>query len=165
MGVFSAPMSSHGLFIHWSPHCRGEDGELRLGIRRAVRPRTGLPDSIIAKHNSYPKVLSAVAKALSSKSMFQVCYCPRYVSAGIWPKEISWWLSCCVAELVSLFKIPSVMHLMWYGCSNCCNAGPVMPSSSYPSESILKASQIQCALGQNSEWSLKWTIRQREGLI
>ncbi|KAL1098103.1 hypothetical protein V6Z11_D05G078200, partial [Gossypium hirsutum] len=56
---------------------RGEDRELRLGIRRAVRPRTGLPDSIIAKHNSYPKVLSAVANALSTKRVFQVCYCPR----------------------------------------------------------------------------------------
>ncbi|XP_040995261.1 auxin response factor 4-like isoform X1 [Juglans microcarpa x Juglans regia] len=56
---------------------RGENGELRLGIRRAVRPRNGLPDSIVGNENSYPKVLSLVANALSTKSMFHVFYCPR----------------------------------------------------------------------------------------
>ncbi|XVE79074.1 hypothetical protein DITRI_Ditri14bG0028600 [Diplodiscus trichospermus] len=56
---------------------RGEDGELRLGIRRAVRPRNGLPDSVIAKQNSYPNVLSSVANAISAKSMFHVFYSPR----------------------------------------------------------------------------------------
>ncbi|XVF19482.1 hypothetical protein REPUB_Repub11eG0114600 [Reevesia pubescens] len=56
---------------------RGEDGELRLGIRRAVRPRNGLPDSVIVKQNSYPNVLSSVANAISTKSMFHVFYSPR----------------------------------------------------------------------------------------
>ncbi|XP_015579153.2 auxin response factor 4 isoform X1 [Ricinus communis] len=56
---------------------RGEDGELRLGIRRAVRPRNGLPDSVIGKQNSYPSVLSVVANAISTKSMFNVLYSPR----------------------------------------------------------------------------------------
>ncbi|XP_038707396.1 auxin response factor 4-like [Tripterygium wilfordii] len=56
---------------------RGEDGELRLGIRRAVRPTNGLPDSLISKQNSYPGVFSQVANALSTKSNFQVFYSPR----------------------------------------------------------------------------------------
>ncbi|XP_021628691.1 auxin response factor 4 isoform X2 [Manihot esculenta] len=56
---------------------RGEDGELRLGIRRAVRPRNGLPDSVIGKQNSYPSVLSVVANAMSTNSMFNVLYSPR----------------------------------------------------------------------------------------
>ncbi|KAJ8768660.1 hypothetical protein K2173_023564 [Erythroxylum novogranatense] len=56
---------------------RGEDGELRLGIRRAVRPRNGLPDSFIEKHNSYPSVLSLVANSISTKSTFHVLYNPR----------------------------------------------------------------------------------------
>ncbi|XWS52694.1 hypothetical protein CRYUN_Cryun11dG0092800 [Craigia yunnanensis] len=56
---------------------RGEDGELRLGIRKAVRPRNGIPDSVIAKQNSYPNVLSPVANAISTKSMFHVFYSPR----------------------------------------------------------------------------------------
>ncbi|XVF47133.1 hypothetical protein PTKIN_Ptkin03bG0084700 [Pterospermum kingtungense] len=56
---------------------RGEDGELRLGIRRAVRQRNGLPDSVFAKQNSYPNVLSPVANAISTQSMFHVFYSPR----------------------------------------------------------------------------------------
>ncbi|KAL2471171.1 Auxin response factor 4 [Abeliophyllum distichum] len=56
---------------------RGEGGELRLGIRRAARPRNGLPDSIIKNQNTYPNVLSSVANALSSKSAFHVFYSPR----------------------------------------------------------------------------------------
>ncbi|KAJ0083531.1 hypothetical protein Patl1_30735 [Pistacia atlantica] len=56
---------------------RGEDGELRLGIRRAVRPRNGLPDSILAKQNSHPNILSQVANAVSTKSLFHVFYSPR----------------------------------------------------------------------------------------
>ncbi|XP_075513761.1 auxin response factor 4-like isoform X2 [Primulina tabacum] len=56
---------------------RGEDGDLRLGIRRAARPRNGLPDSIIKNQNSYPNVLSSVANALSSNTAFHVFCSPR----------------------------------------------------------------------------------------
>ncbi|XP_027345779.1 auxin response factor 4-like isoform X2 [Abrus precatorius] len=56
---------------------RGENGELRLGIRRAVRPRNGLPESIIGSQNCYPNFLSSVANAISTKSMFHVFYSPR----------------------------------------------------------------------------------------
>ncbi|GAB4859210.1 ADP-ribosylation factor 4, variant 2 [Ancistrocladus abbreviatus] len=56
---------------------RGEDGELRLGIRRAVRPRNGLPYSVVGNQNSYPNVLSPVAEAISTKRMFHVFYSPR----------------------------------------------------------------------------------------
>ncbi|XP_030503929.2 auxin response factor 4 isoform X2 [Cannabis sativa] len=60
---------------------RGENGELRLGIRRSVRPRNGLPDSIVRNQNSYPNVLSLVANAVSTKSMFHVFYSPRATHA------------------------------------------------------------------------------------
>ncbi|KAE8734795.1 putative Protein MLO [Hibiscus syriacus] len=56
---------------------RGEDGELRLGIRRAVQPRNGLPDLVISEQNSYPNVLSPVTNAVSTKTMFHVFYSPR----------------------------------------------------------------------------------------
>ncbi|KAK7262350.1 hypothetical protein RJT34_29918 [Clitoria ternatea] len=56
---------------------RGENGELRLGIRRAVRPRNGLPESILCSQNCYPNFLSSVANAISTKSMFHVFYSPR----------------------------------------------------------------------------------------
>ncbi|CAN8252646.1 unnamed protein product [Cochlearia groenlandica] len=59
---------------------RDEDGELRLGIRRAARPRNGLPDSIIEK-NSSSNILSLVANAVSTKTMFHVFYSPRATHA------------------------------------------------------------------------------------
>ncbi|KAJ8751337.1 hypothetical protein K2173_016524 [Erythroxylum novogranatense] len=60
---------------------RGEDGELRLGIRRSVRPRNGLPDLVIGNQNSYSSVLSPVANAISNKSLFHVLYSPRATHA------------------------------------------------------------------------------------
>ncbi|XP_061354948.1 auxin response factor 4 isoform X2 [Gastrolobium bilobum] len=56
---------------------RGENGELRLGIRRAARPRNGLPESIVGNQSCYPNFLSSVANAISAKSMFHVFYSPR----------------------------------------------------------------------------------------
>ncbi|KAL7173628.1 hypothetical protein ACSBR2_032980 [Camellia fascicularis] len=55
---------------------RDEGGELRLGIRRAVRPRNGLPDSVLGNQN-YQSVLSLVGNAVSTKSTFHVFYSPR----------------------------------------------------------------------------------------
>ncbi|XP_027340130.1 auxin response factor 4-like isoform X2 [Abrus precatorius] len=56
---------------------RGENGELRLGIRRAARPKNGLPESIVGSQSCYPNFLSSVANAISAKSMFHVFYSPR----------------------------------------------------------------------------------------
>lgn len=56
---------------------RGEDGELRLGIRRATRPRNSLPNSILSSQNVHLNILSPVASAISTKSMFHVFYSPR----------------------------------------------------------------------------------------
>ncbi|KAK4408929.1 Auxin response factor 4 [Sesamum angolense] len=58
---------------------RGEAGDLQLGTRRAARPRTGLPDSIIKNQNSYLNILCPVANALSSNSTFHVFYSPSSV--------------------------------------------------------------------------------------
>nr|GMD61397.1 Auxin response factor 4 [Ipomoea batatas] len=57
---------------------RGEGGDLRLGIRRAARPRNGLPESIIKNQSSYSSVLSAVTNAVTCKSTFHVFYSLRY---------------------------------------------------------------------------------------
>ncbi|KAK1373618.1 Auxin response factor [Heracleum sosnowskyi] len=56
---------------------RGRNGDLRLGIRRAARPRNGLPDSVIGNQNTYHDVLSSVANAISTNSPFHVFYNPR----------------------------------------------------------------------------------------
>ncbi|KAF6134657.1 hypothetical protein GIB67_002058 [Kingdonia uniflora] len=56
---------------------RGEDGELRLGIRRAVRPRNSLPNSVLTEQNTHPNIFSPVSNAISTKSMFHIFYSPR----------------------------------------------------------------------------------------
>ncbi|GAB2275104.1 ADP-ribosylation factor 4 [Dionaea muscipula] len=58
---------------------RGEDGELRLGVRRAVRPRNALPVSLTGNQNTNPNalILSMVSNAISTKSMFNVFCIPR----------------------------------------------------------------------------------------
>ncbi|XP_048602551.1 auxin response factor 4-like isoform X1 [Brassica napus] len=59
---------------------RDEDGELRLGVRRSARPRNGLLDSVTEK-NSCSNILSLVANAVITKSMFHVFYSPRATHA------------------------------------------------------------------------------------
>ncbi|XP_031500791.1 auxin response factor 3 isoform X2 [Nymphaea colorata] len=56
---------------------RGDDGELRLGIRRAARPRYSVPHSAASSQLSNASMLSMVAEALSTKSVFHICYNPR----------------------------------------------------------------------------------------
>ncbi|EPS58925.1 hypothetical protein M569_15887, partial [Genlisea aurea] len=53
---------------------RGEGRELWLGIRRAARPRNGLPDSVAS---SRAAVLAPVANAVSSNGPFSIFYSPR----------------------------------------------------------------------------------------
>lgn len=59
---------------------RDENGVLRLGIRRAIRPRNGLPNSIISNQN-YLNIISISASAVSSKSTFSIFYSPRATHA------------------------------------------------------------------------------------
>ncbi|KAK4356407.1 hypothetical protein RND71_025378 [Anisodus tanguticus] len=65
----------HG--VEWKFRHIYRGGDLRLGIRRAARPRNGLPESIIKSQYSGSDVLSSVATAVSAKSTFHVFYSPR----------------------------------------------------------------------------------------
>ncbi|KAJ0841399.1 putative transcription factor ARF family [Helianthus annuus] len=56
---------------------RGEGGELRLGTRRATRPRKVLPDTTMGNLKSYADTLASVANAVSTNSTFHVFYSPR----------------------------------------------------------------------------------------
>ncbi|KAL4204717.1 hypothetical protein AMTRI_Chr01g111260 [Amborella trichopoda] len=57
---------------------RGESGELRLGIRRAGRPRGGsVPSLALLSQNLSGSTFAAVSKAVSTKSVFHVSYNPR----------------------------------------------------------------------------------------
>ncbi|KAL6610502.1 hypothetical protein ACP70R_040471 [Stipagrostis hirtigluma subsp. patula] len=56
---------------------RGDDGELRLGVRRAVQLRNEAVFEAVSSTESKLRTLSAVARALDSRSVFHVCFDPR----------------------------------------------------------------------------------------
>jgi len=56
---------------------RGENGELRVGVRRAMRQENNVPSSVISSHNMHVGVLATAWHAVSTGSMFTVLYKPR----------------------------------------------------------------------------------------
>ncbi|NP_001307013.1 Auxin response factor 24-like [Zea mays] len=56
---------------------RGENGELRVGVRRALRHQTTIPSSVISSHNMHLGVLATAWHAVNTDSMFTVYYKPR----------------------------------------------------------------------------------------
>ncbi|KAG1367940.1 auxin response factor 15 [Cocos nucifera] len=57
--------------------CSGNDGELRLGIRRAAQLKNGTPFSAPCSQSLDLGKLAAVANAVSTKSVFHIYYNPR----------------------------------------------------------------------------------------
>lgn len=68
---------------------RGENGELRVGVRRAMRQQGNVPSSVISSHSMHLGVLATAWHAKSTGTMFTVYYKPRcvryifYVSSNI----------------------------------------------------------------------------------
>ena len=56
---------------------RNEKGQLLLGIRRANRPQTVLPSSVLSSDSMHIGVLAAAAHAANTNSRFTVFYKPR----------------------------------------------------------------------------------------
>ncbi|CAM0954598.1 unnamed protein product [Alopecurus aequalis] len=56
---------------------RGDDGELRLGVRRAVQLRNEALFKAVSNNSSKLQTLSAVASSLENRSIFHVCFDPR----------------------------------------------------------------------------------------
>uniref|UniRef100_A0ACD5W4R9 Uncharacterized protein n=1 Tax=Avena sativa TaxID=4498 RepID=A0ACD5W4R9_AVESA len=57
--------------------CRGENGELRVGVRRAMRQQTNVPSSVISSHSMHLGVLATAWHAVNTGTMFTVYYKPR----------------------------------------------------------------------------------------
>lgn len=58
---------------------RGNDGELRLGIRRAAQLKSGSAFSNICSQQLNSSSIVDVVNAISTKSSFSVYYNPRYL--------------------------------------------------------------------------------------
>ncbi|KAG6420764.1 hypothetical protein SASPL_117302 [Salvia splendens] len=56
---------------------RGEDGELRAGVRRAMRQQGNVPSSVISSHSMHLGVLATAWHAIQTNAMFTVYYKPR----------------------------------------------------------------------------------------
>lgn len=58
---------------------RGENGELRVGVRRAMRQQTNVPSSVISSHSMHLGILATAWHAVNTGTMFTVYYKPRSV--------------------------------------------------------------------------------------
>lgn len=58
---------------------RGETGELRVGVRRAMRHASNIPSSVISSHSMHIGVLATAWHAVKTGTMFTVYYKPRYL--------------------------------------------------------------------------------------
>ncbi|KAJ9709995.1 hypothetical protein PVL29_001460 [Vitis rotundifolia] len=56
---------------------RGENGELRVGVRRAMRQLSNGPSSVISSHSMHLGVLATAWHAVSTGTIFTVYYKPR----------------------------------------------------------------------------------------
>lgn len=57
---------------------RGENGELRVGVRRAMRQQGNVPSSVISSHSMHLGVLATAWHAVQTGTIFTVYYKPRY---------------------------------------------------------------------------------------
>ncbi|KAG5148589.1 hypothetical protein JHK82_015470 [Glycine max] len=57
--------------------CRGENGELRVGVRRAMRQQGNVPSSVISSHSMHLGVLATAWHAILTGTIFTVYYKPR----------------------------------------------------------------------------------------
>nr|QCI44193.1 ARF7 [Lilium hybrid cultivar] len=56
---------------------RSENGEMRVGVRRLMRPLGNMPSSVISSHSMHIGVLATATHAVSTRSLFTVFYKPR----------------------------------------------------------------------------------------
>ena len=59
--------------------CRSETGQLRVGVRRAMRKQSNASSSVISSHSMHIGVLATAWHAVSTGTMFTVVYKPRFV--------------------------------------------------------------------------------------
>ncbi|MCH87797.1 auxin response factor 1-like, partial [Trifolium medium] len=56
---------------------KGENGELRVGVRRLMRQQSNVPSSVISSHSMHLGVLATASHAISTGTLFSVFYKPR----------------------------------------------------------------------------------------
>jgi auxin response factor len=67
-------------FLYGLVVSRGENGELRVGVRRLMRQLSNMPSSVISSHSMHLGVLATASHAIATKTLFSVFYKPRFMS-------------------------------------------------------------------------------------
>ena len=57
---------------------RGDNGELRVGVRRLARQQSTMPSSVISSQSMHLGVLATAAHAVTTHTLFVVYYKPRF---------------------------------------------------------------------------------------
>ena len=58
--------------------CRGDNGELRVGVRRLARQQSPMPSSVISSQSMHLGVLATASHAVMTQTLFVVFYKPRF---------------------------------------------------------------------------------------
>jgi len=78
--LFFLSFQSDSFFlVDFMSHCvvRNDNNQLLLGIRRANRPQTVMPSSVLSSDSMHIGLLAAAAHAASTNSRFTIFYNPR----------------------------------------------------------------------------------------
>lgn len=65
------------LVMLWPFLSRGENGELRVGVRRHTRQQSSMPSSVISSQSMHLGVLATASHAVSTQTRFVIYYKPR----------------------------------------------------------------------------------------
>ncbi|WJX21829.1 Arf GTPase arf1, variant 2 [Trifolium repens] len=75
--VSSKKLVAGDAFIFLRQVSQGENGELRVGVRRLMRQQSNVPSSVISSHSMHLGVLATASHAISTGTLFSVFYKPR----------------------------------------------------------------------------------------
>lgn len=86
---------------------RGENGELRVGVRRLMRQLSNMPSSVISSHSMHLGVLATASHAVSTGTIFSVFYKPRWL-----------FLACILITWYNVVRIflPCLVGLQFLSC-------------------------------------------------
>ena len=57
---------------------RGDNGQLRVGVRRRAQQQSSMPPSVISSQSMHLGVLATASHAVTTQTRFVVYYKPRY---------------------------------------------------------------------------------------
>jgi hypothetical protein len=114
---------------------RNEKNQLLLGIRRATRPQTVMPSSVLSSDSMHIGLLAAAAHAAATNSCFTVFYNPRWHTV----------LKVSFSFLIFSFILFFFFFFGLFLCNACCFAFSIMYRAC-PSEFVVPLSKYVKAI-------------------